>query len=757
MRFRGRLVFLSFLTVLFFGCASSERMARMSGGVVQEYSAPSKMRIRSEKFQKHTRKQNKPQLGIVGKVEETPINIWPFFFGSEYYTSVMWPLVDWDDYGFAVRPFYNQEGDEHSVLFPLTAWNTADRDGWVLLFSWRKTGWFFFPLAGRGNDGETLWRYYTPLFIQNNDLRPLSLKNWRRSSFTELMLGYYRRERRLNKDGWSWESLHSSELDDSLKRYLAHKLAGTKWPVPATVAQLKKLRKEIAATLPVTEERSAGFIPLFHVSWDDKGHGWRALAYLVGGESRPENFEWDVVGPFVMFYEHNDCPGSVWRRRGGDLRMKREWLSVALLSRFGVEQRFVDKGRYKLIRKLYDRVGLPLADFRRALPDIRAELKKLDPALELPPTVTDGPTLELFLDELGKSPRFRDMEFPFYTKHSGGCLPLCIFQRSDDPELSSWWALPLLLTGYDTRKGDRTFWSIPILTFAGHDEWSDWFHVVPPLVWCSSTDRRKRIEVPIHAAETRWAKKGDCASERSDFSLCGLYYRGYMSYYAAKKGVDHEKAEYIRKELPLLFSGRRDAKKNRAKLEKKYRKEEQYRPKPDDEVDACEKQLRLAKLRRELKILAREEADRDRRFARLGSDARKLGFELGGFPQSRQEVDAALERLFDATAELHSQSDAGSGFFYRREDSHNGDYNWHFLGVLAGGEKNGDREHTHVLQFLYRSRRDGKRMEKIYFPFVSIREDEDGSRVSFMGRVWQRTVKGGKSGGYFFFIPFGDR
>ena len=61
-----------------------------------------------------------------------------------------------------------------------------------------------------------------------------------------------------------------------------------------------------------------------------------------------------------------------------------------------------------------------------------------------------------------------------------------------------------------------------------------------------------------------------------------------------------------------------------------------------------------------------------------------------------------------------------------------------------------------MLQFLYRYRRDGKRTEKIYFPFVSIREDEHGSRTSFMGRVWQKTVKDGKSGGYIFFIPYGE-
>ena len=45
-------------------------------------------------------------------------------------------------------------------------------------------------------------------------------------------------------------------------------------------------------------------------------------------------------------------------------------------------------------------------------------------------------------------------------------------------------------------------------------------------------------------------------------------------------------------------------------------------------------------------------------------------------------------------------------------------------------------------------------MEKIYFPFVSIREDGTRRRFSFLGRVYQRTVSEGKTSGYFLFIPF---
>lgn len=739
------------------GCASSERMSRMSGGVIQEYSIPNDQRIRSEKFRKHTKSLEKPRDGLVGKVEETPVNIWPFFFGSEYYISVMWPFFDRDEYGFAVRPFYNQEGDEYSVLFPLSAWNAHDGDGWVLLFSWDKSKWLFFPLAGQGKTEAGLWRYYTPLFIQNNDLRPLSLETPERSSFTECMLGYYRHRRELDESDWSWEFFHRRKLDAALKRYLAYRLAGTKWKVPADTRELKALRKEVAATLPVKEEHSLGFIPLFHVGRDGKGYEWRALAYLVGGGERPgSRFEWDVLGGLGMSYKNTKtdlAENSRWDR----LRAEREFTSIMLLSHFRTKQQYVNAGKFKELDNLFGYASCSEPEFRRELADIRKGLKKFDPTLELPETVTDGDTLGLYLRDLLKSPRYKDLELPFYATHDGGFVPLFMYSSSDDPKAENWWVIPAALTGRGVSDKTFNFVSIPLLTFAHRDEDKEWLCVTPPFAWMSNTERRKRIDVPIHAADTRWAKKEECVSARGDYAVCGLFYRGEMSYRAAKAGLDHAAAEKIRRQLPKLFDERKDAQKFKAKLEKQYRKEQLYRPKPDDEVDACRKQLKLAELRRDLKELAAGETQRQQSYAEMRRDAEKLGFKLDEtFPETQKQVDAALERLFDAATEIHSQRDLGSGIFYRKEISHNGDSKWHCCGVLAGGEKTGDREHTHILQYLYRYRRDGKRMEKICFPFISVREDEHGSRVSFMGRIWQRTIRDGKTGGYICFIPYGE-
>ena len=101
-----------------------------------------------------------------------------------------------------------------------------------------------------------------------------------------------------------------------------------------------------------------------------------------------------------------------------------------------------------------------------------------------------------------------------------------------------------------------------------------------------------------------------------------------------------------------------------------------------------------------------------------------------------------------------SKEDIGSGLFFRKEYFYNGDSKWRLLLNIAGGEKNGSKENTHVLYLIYRNRRDGNKQEKLIFPFISIQKEGENSRVSFLGRIYQKSVVNGKSSGYIFFIPF---
>ena len=765
----GRLAMLAAALCLW-GCASSERMCRMSGGVFQKYSEPRDQRIRSEKFRKYAAQLAKPGENLIGEVEETPVNIWPFFFASEYYTSILWPCIDWDPYGFAVRPFYNQEGDERSVLFPLTAWNTLDREGWVLLYIWDKPGWIFFPFAAHRETPEKLLRYYTPFFIQKRDRRPLDEGTRSRSDFTEAFLVYSETERTLNIEGWK-DLFYADELDERTQRFLAYKLAGTERPLPKNDEELKALRKEIAATLPVKEEKSLGFIPLFHANWDDETYLWRAPAYLAGASlNRCGTFSWDVLGR-LLYYER-EAPLSPWvesRTSSGELCM----LGV-LLSGFSKTQTIADEGTAEAIAELRGFEYGPEDGFRNQRPQIRAALKRIDPSLELPDTVTSRAALSQYLAGISQDPRYKDVPFNVYTRRSGGCLPLFLYEFDDTPDAESYWfslavitryawkqtgwnflCLPLLSYADHDAEGGGEFWSIPLLSFAKHSKRSEHLYIAPPLIWHSTTERRPSVEAPILPADTRWAENGEYVSEHNAFTLCGLFYQSDMSYRTVKPGLDAEAAENIRRNLPMMFEAHENALAGRQSLRSACRERELLQP-SNDEEESLRRQLEIAALRRNIKAIEKDEEERFAAYAAMREDAKKLGFELEpAFPRTQKQGDQALKRLIEAATELRSQEDEGSLFFYREERCYNGDFKWHFCHILAGGEKEGDREQKHVLQYLYRYRRDGKRVEKLCFPFISIREDEQSSRVSFMGRVWQRTIRDGKKSGYLFFIPYG--
>ncbi|MBP5638448.1 MAG: hypothetical protein J6X55_03155, partial [Victivallales bacterium] len=144
------------------------------------------------------------------------------------------------------------------------------------------------------------------------------------------------------------------------------------------------------------------------------------------------------------------------------------------------------------------------------------------------------------------------------------------------------------------------------------------------------------------------------------------------------------------------------------------------------------------------------------------ADLAKLGFdysdELFADDQivAKTRCDKLMLDIINKCTTIRSYEDYGTGFFWHREIYENGDGYWSLLFGLAGGRKQGDTEQTQVLQFLYRFTRDGQRSEKLIFPFISVQKDGDNVRSSFLWRLWEQHKQNGKSGGHFFFIPYGD-
>ena len=138
-------------------CASSERMERI-GWDSDSYSAPKAGRISGGRFDDAVASLRAP-VGL----KDRQVNIWPFCTVNSRYVSVLWPFIDWDDFGMAVRPFFNQEGNDCSILFPLSSWNTVDGDGWALNTYWNEDCYGSFPLFHIGKEEDSFW-YVGPVY-----------------------------------------------------------------------------------------------------------------------------------------------------------------------------------------------------------------------------------------------------------------------------------------------------------------------------------------------------------------------------------------------------------------------------------------------------------------------------------------------------------------------------------------------------------------------------------------------------------------
>jgi len=78
------------------------------------------------------------------------VNLWPLAYHNGDETSVLWPLFDLDQRGFALRPLVAKDGAGYSVLFPLASFDTDAAEGWIGPFYQFEKARGLFPLANLG-------------------------------------------------------------------------------------------------------------------------------------------------------------------------------------------------------------------------------------------------------------------------------------------------------------------------------------------------------------------------------------------------------------------------------------------------------------------------------------------------------------------------------------------------------------------------------------------------------------------------------
>ena len=80
-------------------------------------------------------------------------NLWPVAWFDGNGGSLLWPLVDFDQHGFAVRPLVSRDDDDLDVLFPLSHFDTAAGEGWALNAYSFGGNRGVFPIANVSRDG----------------------------------------------------------------------------------------------------------------------------------------------------------------------------------------------------------------------------------------------------------------------------------------------------------------------------------------------------------------------------------------------------------------------------------------------------------------------------------------------------------------------------------------------------------------------------------------------------------------------------
>ncbi|MBE6355881.1 MAG: hypothetical protein E7058_02055 [Lentisphaerae bacterium] len=741
------------------GCASSDRMFRMSGGVFDEYSVPAKSRIRSEKYQAVSRQINSParanKIQVAG-LDDTLVNIWPFFFRNNDYWTVLWPMIDKDPYGFAFRPFYNHEGDDYSVLFPLCAWNPAAGHGWVTLFGWNKDGFGFIPLTWHKKKEFSGSGYYTPLFFYSYDNTPfkyIPAKRVYNSDLVSVEEVWSRNElscfaflfcydREVRKKAGDQQLLFNLLYDGSSAKSRWNYYFNGKKPFPATRMEFEKFRQEVFNGLPEKTEKSYGFLPLWFGSFDEDGDYMNRFMLLAGNRKSGKNFNFDILGDVIAGYEKIDHSGSIWHSR----KQRSSFTSWVMLSHFAKTLPYKKDARvenfYKL-RSLYHS-GQPFAQKKPAILDA---LNAFDPAVKLPDTVVDNDTLQLFLIELRKK-----YDFPTDAEYCGRILPLIWYRNAVE---RSYCVLPPLLTWWSREGGNRSFTSLPLLTWVDRSKNLDKTIIFTPLGYYAKEQHRERSNYRILSREQIKAGEYECAELRDRYALCGLFYRGRFGFNVAKSGVDAGIADTLRRNLRELYQTQEQIDRETAAIAKERSLADRWQP--QDEIERLRKLIRYEELKiRQKKLdekIQKYRTDVDKAMERAG----KIGFavERKAF-EKKADAGNALAELMENFTELRFYEDIGSGLFFNKMKYYNGDYKWHFLHILAGGEKNGSRESEHVLHLLYRYRKEGNRSERIFFPFISTVKDGENSRVSFLWRVFSLSKRDGRTGGYIFFIPFGD-
>ncbi|MBP5182738.1 MAG: hypothetical protein J6331_06905, partial [Lentisphaeria bacterium] len=390
--------------------------------------------------------------------------------------------------------------------------------------------------------------------------------------------------------------------------------------------------------------------------------------------------------------------------------------------------------------------SIPFLKFK---PELETLLKKLTPGKGFPSYVTNWESASRYLNDLAG-----ERVFPTCRQSEGAFLPFYLYDVTPEKGLKEW-TFPILLTHYERTPYEERFISLPLFTWHDKTEREELFTTLGYLGYYGKKRKIDRISRPIFSRETFQVKSFHHSELENEYAACGLYYHGRDGFYVAKEGFDGAFLESLRKRAYALREQEERLFRERKKIDERKARHAKWVTKT--KIDEYKKLID----EEEIRILEKSYSSEDGKYSSLLkkflADGKKLGakFSPEDF-KDEKKFQTMLEKFFDDFTVIRYSEDYGSGLFYRKELFSNGDFRWHTFFYLAGGEKKGEQEKTQVLHFFYRFNKEGAKEEKLIFPFISLQKDENFERTSFLWRVYEKTVKNGKTSGHIFFIPFGE-
>jgi len=727
------------------------------------------------------------------------VNLWPLTHFDERGAAVMWPLADFDARGFALRPLVANDGSRWEVLFPWASFDTNSGTGWAVPFYVFEKNAGLFPLANFGAFswiGPVWWNRARGAAVTSGGVFPVvwfgdticvgpvwwtsregnfgvfplfgvaSLKHigpvwWARDDDGTARAGlfplfYWGDEgRELGALPFYWQDIgpagrtynallgfvHNEETADSHSRWVAPFYYDRERPGASDTLLFpffwKRVRGEDAQVFTLLGSRSI----------DADSRSLNIYPFWWSNES--EESTWRMLFPLFYFEEEGEertlltpLGGYGWNASGPSR-------FVNVLGPLYHSSRSAD-GREERTAVLW-----PLFERRR---DGEVTTTRAAPFLSV--TERPGDTEAWYALGLGHARDSADVRshrlWPLYAVSEGTRSPramysLTLYGSESRGEGTSRWLFPLFksssspgafelslalgIGAYESRGEDDSWHLWPLVSHhegpdAGFGHWTTLFgsaesegyeewHVGSPLLWCRETfDYPSRREEQQH-----WLTLFFHESEEA---------RGLLVPRGNEPSAENRVAREEHGFLFGLFSS----------------ENARFRVWRDGAVTADESSVLSAFSTRYDALLG---------FERAPDDARAI-LERHGFAPA----DASAAALTDALVRFTATSTREVAFsehqlwplfgYERRDDA----LKWNGPLWLVYGEERADYSLFSFLFYGYRSETKGAETRRDIFPFITWDSAPDETRVSFLWRLFRYERRGDRSGGYAFFVPWGD-